>query len=159
MMGLSEAQWVKVTGFVFATQREGGSARLSISTASGEMIARIASEAEVSTFVGSVVSLTGVCVVDADNDRRLRDVELWISELENIEVLDSGNLDPAVLSSTPLEQLDRFDSNRSFNERLRTQGTVLHWIPSVESTLEMGGKEFGYNCGSRNNCGGEIGWS
>lgn len=80
MMGLSEAQWVKVTGFVFATQREGGSARLSISTASGEMIARIASEAEVSTFVGSVVSLTGVCVVDADNDRRLRDVELWISE-------------------------------------------------------------------------------
>ena len=127
MMGLSEAQWVKVTGFVFATQREGGSARLSISTASGEMIARIASEAEVSTFVGSVVSLTGVCVVDADNDRRLRDVELWISELENIEVLDSGNLDPAVLSSTPLEQLDRFDSNRSFNERLRTQGTVLYW--------------------------------
>ena len=128
--------------------------------ASGEMIARIASEAEVSTFVGSVVSLTGVCVVDADNDRRLRDVELWISELENIEVLDSGNLDPAVLSSTPLEQLDRFDSNRSLNERLRTQGTVLHWDSLGRIYIgDGGGKEFGYNRGSRNNCGGEIGWS
>lgn len=147
MMGLSEAQWVKVVGFVFGAQREGGSARLSISTASGEMIARIASNAEVSGFVGSVVSLTGVCVVDADIDRRLRDVELWVPQLDNIEVLDSGDLDHFAVTPTPLEHLDRFDSSRSFNERLSTQGTVLHW--DSRGRIYIGDGESGIRVHSR----------
>jgi two-component system, cell cycle sensor histidine kinase and response regulator CckA len=140
MMGLAEAQWVKVTGFVYAAQREGGSARLNISTAAGEMVARIASDAEVSKFLGSVVAISGVCVVDADIDRRLSNVELWVPVLDNIEVLDSGDFDQFAMTPTPLEQLDRFDSNRSFNERLRTQGTVLHWDSQGRIYISDGGK-------------------
>ncbi|MEJ6604451.1 MAG: hypothetical protein QNL51_17990 [Opitutaceae bacterium] len=147
MLGLAEAQWVKMTGFVFAAQREGGSARLNISTASGEMVARFPSVSEVSNLVGSVVTLTGGCVVDADDDRRLREVELWVPNIETVEVLDSAEADHFALTAVPLAELDRFDSTRSFHERVRTKGSVLHW--DGNGRIYVGNGEMGIRVHSR----------
>lgn len=147
MLGTAEAQWVKMTGFVFAAQREGGSARLNISTASGELIARLSSISEVSQLVGSVVMITGVCVVDADDDRSLRGIELWVPGIEVVEVLDSGETDHFALTAIPLAELDRFDSTRSFHERVRTEGSVLHWDDN--GRIYVGNGEMGIRVHSR----------
>lgn len=127
MMGLAEAQWVKMTGFVFAAQREGEFTRLSLSMVSGELTARISALTDVAGLVGSVVTLSGVCVADADDARRLQGVELWVPDLGAVEVIDSGATDHFAHPITPLDALGRFNRDRSFRERIHTVGTVLHW--------------------------------
>ncbi len=50
--GLAEAQWVRMTGFVYAAQLDGADARLNLSTATGKIVAIISSLGGVVRFCG-----------------------------------------------------------------------------------------------------------
>ncbi|GAB5559923.1 MAG: hypothetical protein SynsKO_15700 [Synoicihabitans sp.] len=128
-MGLSEAQWVKLSGFLFAAQREEQQMRLSLSTATGEFSTLVTTERDLSEWVGSVVELSGVCVARVDDAGKLLDTELWVPSQDMVEILDSGATDHFESPITPLADLSRFDSSRSFQERIHTEGQVLHWDP------------------------------
>lgn len=126
MTGLEEAQRVRLTGFVFeASPGPPGSQWLGLSTATGEVRARIGGAVEVSPWLGSVVAVTGVCVARIDDNRRLEDIEIWVADATEIEVLDEWKAEPFDQPAMRLADLGRFNPSAALRHRVKVEGTVV----------------------------------
>ncbi|MCF3648348.1 ATP-binding protein [Synoicihabitans lomoniglobus] len=137
--GVEEAQWVSMSGFVHDVRRDGGWARLDLSTSAGPLSARLPTDASLTDLVGAVVELHGVCTAVADEDRKLRGIEMWVAGRDQIEVLDPGPQNVFALPFTPISELGRFNAASSLRRRIKVQGVIMHQSESGRIYMEETG--------------------
>ncbi len=139
LTGVEEAQWVEMSGFVHRVRRDGGWARLEMTSTAGPMIARLPGDDDaVAELLGSVISVRGVCSAISNEQRRLTGIELWVSGREAITVLDAGGADFAAMPTRSLDEVGRFSTAADQRRRIKVAGTVLHWEPDGWVYLENG---------------------
>ncbi|HEX2860156.1 MAG TPA: hypothetical protein VHN79_00895, partial [Lacunisphaera sp.] len=139
LTGLEEAQWVEMRGYLRRVQREDGWNRLELATATSDFTAMLPATEDVSGMVGSVIQLHGVCAAEADAQRKLTGIRLWVPGINYVQVEEPAPGDPFTVPLRPLGSLGQFETVHSFNRRVRVEGMVLHHAPGASLWIEEGG--------------------
>jgi len=140
LAGVEEAQWVELRGYLRQTARANGRTEMDLTTAAGNFTAILPPTADVTTLVGSVVRLHGVCTAIANERRKLTGVQLWVPSAEFVQVEEAAPADPFALPARSLASLGQFGSQQSSNRRIRVSGVVLLQVPGQYVYLEEKGE-------------------
>jgi two-component system cell cycle sensor histidine kinase/response regulator CckA len=139
LTGVEEAQWVEMRGYLRRIHREGGWNRLELATATSDFTAILPATEDVSAMIGSVIQLRGVCAAEADDQRKLTGIRLWVPGLGYVQVEEPAPDDPFTVPLRPLASLGQFETVHSFNRRVRVAGVVLHQTPGSSLWIEESG--------------------
>lgn len=139
LTGVEEAQWIEMRGYLRRIHREGAWNRLELATATNDFTAVLPATEDVSTMVDSVIRLQGVCAAEADEERRLTGVRLWVPGIAYVQVDEAAPSDPYTVPLRTLSSLGQFETVQSFNRRVRVAGTVLHHEPGQSLWIEEDG--------------------
>ncbi|HEY8993044.1 MAG TPA: ATP-binding protein [Lacunisphaera sp.] len=139
LTGVEEAQWVQMRGYLRRIQREGVWNHLELATATSDFTAILPATEDVSAMVGSVIQLHGVCAAEADEQRKLTGIRLWVPGISYVQVEEPAPVDPFTVPLRPLASLGQFETVHSFNRRVRVAGVVLHHTPGNNLWIEEGG--------------------
>jgi two-component system cell cycle sensor histidine kinase/response regulator CckA len=139
LTGLEEAQWVEMRGYLRRIHRENGWNRLEMATATSDFTAILPATEDVSAMIGSVIQLHGVCAAEADSQRKLTGIRLWVPGISYVQVEEPAPADPFTVPLRRLASLGQFETVHSFNRRVRVEGVVLHHKKGVSLWIEEGG--------------------
>ncbi len=139
LTGVEENQWVEMRGYLRRTYREDGWNHLELATATSDFIAVLPLTEDVSSMVGSVISLHGVCIAVADAQRKLTGIKLLVPGISYVEVDEPAPADPFALPIRSLASLGQFEMVQPFNRRLRVAGVVQQHSPGRSIHLEESG--------------------
>ncbi|MDQ5977782.1 MAG: Response regulator, partial [Verrucomicrobiota bacterium] len=139
LSGVEESQWVEMRGYLRRVQQAGAWKHLELATATRDFTAVLPATEDVSNMVGSVVRLHGVCVAQADTQRKLTGITLWVPGIAYVQVEEPAPVDPYTVPLRPLSSLGQFETVQSFNRRLRVSGTVVHHDQGRSVWLEESG--------------------
>jgi two-component system, cell cycle sensor histidine kinase and response regulator CckA len=139
LTGVEEAQWVEMRGYLRRIHRQGGWNRLELATATSDFVAILPATEDVSAMVGSVIQLHGVCAAEADDQRKLTGIQLWVPGISYVQVEEPAPVDPFTVPLRPLASLGQFETVHSFNRRVRVAGVVLHHTPGNNLWIEEDG--------------------
>ena len=137
--GVEEAQWIEMRGYLRGFHREGIWNRLDLATATSDFTAMLPATEDIAAMIGSVVRLQGVCAAEADAQRRLTGIRLWVPGIAYVQVEEPAPVDPFTVPLRSLASLGQFETVQSFNRRVRVTGTVLHQVPGDAVWIEDGG--------------------
>lgn len=129
LTGIEEAQWIEMRGYLRRTYREAGWNYLELATATSDFIAILPVTEDVSTMVGSVIRLHGVCTADGDAQRKLTGIKLWVPGINYVQIEEPAPTDPYSVPFRSLTSLGQFETVQAFNRRVRVAGVVLHHSP------------------------------
>ncbi len=125
LTGAEESRFIMLRGYVRAVTVAGAWRRLELSTASGEFQAFMPVTADVRPLVGAVVRVTGVCAAEADAQRQLTGIRLWVPEPESIAIDTPPLADPFSAPGHSVVSLRQFNPSQSVNQLVRVRGTVV----------------------------------
>jgi signal transduction histidine kinase len=140
LTGVEEANWVEMRGFVRSIRREDGWNILEVVTPTGDFIAAVPSEMEVSALLGAVIRVRGVCTADTNGQRKLTRIRLWVPSADYVQVEEKPQKDPFDVPARSLASLGQFNSAQSFDRLLRVSGVVLYQSPGHYTYIEDGGR-------------------
>ena len=129
LTGAEEATWVEMSGFLRQIHRREAWNDLEIGTSTGDFIAVLPANEDVSTMVGAVIRLHGVCTANANTQRKLTGVTLYVPGAAYVQIEEPKPENPFALPARSLGSLGQFDTLLSFNRRLKVSGVVLHSLP------------------------------
>ena len=138
LTGAEEAQWVSLRGYVRAVTAEANWLRLDLSTAAGEFRALVPVSPRAERLVGAVVRVTGVCSAEADAQRQLTGIRLWVLEADQVDVDTPPPVDPFGAPLRSVVGLRQFNAFQSVNQRVRVRGTVVAQEPGRFLCLQDG---------------------
>jgi two-component system, cell cycle sensor histidine kinase and response regulator CckA len=141
LTGVEEAQWVEMRGYLRRIHREGGWNRLELATATSDFSAILPATENVSAMIGSVIQLRGVCAAEADDQRKLTGIRLWVPGINYVQVEEPAPDDPFTVPLRPLASLGQFETVHSFNRRVRVAGVVQHQTPGSNLWIEEDGHD------------------
>ncbi len=127
LTGAEDAQWVEVVGTVTEVRRGQPWSLVQFSARGGSVAARLADGDRLDELAGAVVSVRGICVAVADEQRRLEGVEIWGADTAALQVLDPGGDAVFAAPELTLGEVGRFQGVSDRRRRVRVGGTVLHW--------------------------------
>jgi signal transduction histidine kinase/ActR/RegA family two-component response regulator len=139
MSGVEEGQWVEMRGYLRRVHRDQGWNRLELATGTSDFTAMLPPTEDVSAMIGSVIRLHGICAAEADAQRKLTGITLWVPGMAYVQVDEPAPEDPFTVPLRPVASLGQFETVQSFNRRVRVTGTVLHHAPGNSLWLEEGG--------------------
>jgi two-component system cell cycle sensor histidine kinase/response regulator CckA len=139
MTGIEENQWVEMRGYLRRVYRRDGWNHLELATATSDFVATLPITEDVSSMVGSVVQLHGICTAIADAQRKLTGINLLVPGISYVQVDEPAPADLFSLPLRSLASLGQFETVQSFNRRLRVAGVVLHYSPGHSIQLEENG--------------------
>ncbi len=139
LSGVEEAQWIEMRGYLRRVHQTEGWKRLELATATSDFTAVLPATEDVSAMVGSVIRLHGVCAAQADAQRKLTGITLWVPGIAYVHVEEPAPADPFTVPLRPLASLGQFETVQSFNRRVRVGGVVLHHEPGRSLWLEEAG--------------------
>ncbi len=125
LSGAAEGRFVEMRAFVRSASAGQYLTLLQLSTSQGEFQAWVPNNGTSAPWVGAVVRIRGVCSATSNDRHQLTGVELWVPTVAAIQIEEEALHD---LFSSPLQSLGnlrRFNSRNSFNQRVRTVGTVV----------------------------------
>ncbi|RXK56753.1 response regulator [Oleiharenicola lentus] len=140
LSGVEEAQWVEMRGYLRRVHQTEGWKRLELATATSDFIAVLPATEDVSSMIGSVIRVHGVCTAKADERRRLTGISLWVPGIAYVHVEEPAPADPFTVPQRPLASLGQFETVQSFNRRVRVGGVVLHHDAGKSVWLEDAGQ-------------------
>ncbi|MBK8475712.1 MAG: response regulator [Opitutaceae bacterium] len=131
MTGAEEAQLVEMTGYVRRIQREGPWAKLEVATEGGDFIATVATAEPLDSVPDSVVRLRGVCSAQANDQRQLQSIQLWLADTSSIQIVEPAPADSFERPLHAIASLGRYGSIQTYEHRIKVHGTVTHHTPGV----------------------------
>jgi signal transduction histidine kinase/CheY-like chemotaxis protein len=129
LTGAAEASWVEMRGYLRQIRRRDAWIDLEIVTSTGDFVAVLPAGEDVSAMVGAVVRLHGVCSANANAQRRLTGITLYVPGAAYVQVEEPAPEHPFDLPAGSLGSLGQFDTLLSTNRRLRVSGVVLQCSP------------------------------
>jgi two-component system cell cycle sensor histidine kinase/response regulator CckA len=138
LSGAEEARRVEMHGYLRAVTREGEWLRLDFTTDTGEFTALTAPAAGFADLVGAVVRVAGVCSAQANAQRQLTGITLWVTDREDLEVEEPRPADPFAVPERSIVSLRQFSAASTGNRRVRVSGTVLAQEPGRFFYLQEG---------------------
>jgi two-component system cell cycle sensor histidine kinase/response regulator CckA len=139
LTGAEEANWVEMRGYLRNIRVQDGWNNLELVTTAGDFTAVLPGDSDLSSQIGSVVRVHGVCTADTNSERKLTGIKLWVPAAEFVQVEEAAPKDPFDVPSRSLASLGQFNSVQSFNRLLRVSGVVLHQSPGHFIHIEDGG--------------------
>ncbi len=139
LTGVEENQWVEMRGYLRRTYRENGWNYLELATATSDFTAVLPLTEDVSSMVGSLISVHGICTAVADAQRKLTGIKLLVPGISYVQVDEAAPADLFSLPIRSLASLGQFETVQPFNRRLRVSGVVLHHSPGHSIHLEENG--------------------
>src|SRR5690606_2630566 len=112
--------------------------RLTIGTATGDFTAIISADETVDDFVGSIVSVRGVCQAVADENRRLTGIEVWASSMDDIRLEQAALDDPFSVPLRRVAELRQFRAHDDRNFWTRIRGVVTHHVVGASVFVQDG---------------------
>ena len=138
LTGVEEAQWVTMSGYVRAVEREGPWTRLELTTFGGEFRAMLPANERYAKLPGAVVRLRGVVSAEANAKRQLTGVQLWVASSSFVEIEEPVPEDPFAVEMRSIASLRQFGSLQALNRRVRIAGVVVHHEPGRLVQIEGG---------------------
>ncbi len=129
LTGAEEATWVEMRGFLRRIERRGAWNDLEMVTPAGDFTAVLPAAEDVSALVGAVIRLHGVCAANANTQRRLTGITLYVPGAAFAQIEEEAPQNPFDLPTRSLGSLGQFDTLLSSNRRLKVSGVVLHNSP------------------------------
>ncbi|MBC8096955.1 MAG: hypothetical protein H7Y43_14200 [Akkermansiaceae bacterium] len=129
LTGMDEGRWVEMRGFVHRATQSQGLMHLELSTSSGEFHAWTPISPAIDSLVGTIVRITGVCTVLANERRQLTGIELWVPDQNFVRIDENRPADIFATDYRPLGNLRRFNFQNDLNQRVKTIGTVVLHSP------------------------------
>jgi PAS domain S-box-containing protein len=121
-----DSQWAEIEGIVRSTQQRDGFLRLDIAMDGGRVIGYLpGSGVSVPThLVDAQVRVRGVVGAIFNGKNQARGVDLFISSLENIQIVRPGKADPFTIPVRSFGSILRFSVVGAAGHRVRIQGVV-----------------------------------
>ena len=138
LTGANDGCWVQMRGYVRDVGIRNNSIRLHLVAPGGEFTARVPLVDSLKHLQGSVVLVSGVCVVEADSRHQLTGIELRSSKESDVQVEQSAPTDVFALPERSIASLRRFNLYNPLNERVHTCGTVTLQLPGRYFYLQDG---------------------
>jgi Signal transduction histidine kinase len=138
LTGVEEAQWVTMSGYVRAVEREGPWMRLELTTFGGEFQAMLPAGEQVEALRGAVLRMRGVCRALANEKRQLTGIQLWVPSVRFIEVEEAMPKDPFTVEERSIASLRQFGTLQGVNRRVRVAGVVVHHEPGRLVNIQGG---------------------
>jgi signal transduction histidine kinase/uncharacterized protein YdeI (BOF family)/ActR/RegA family two-component response regulator len=139
LTGVEDAQWVSMSGFVRAVDRDRSWSRAILSTSAGEFYAMLAGPHERWTKLeGAVIRVRGVCGAITNERRQLIGIRMWVPMSRDVEIEEAAPEDPFAYPQRSIASLRQFSSVSSLNRRVRVAGVVIHHVPGGVIHLQDG---------------------
>ncbi|HYD83130.1 MAG TPA: histidine kinase dimerization/phospho-acceptor domain-containing protein, partial [Opitutus sp.] len=138
LTGVEEAQWVTMSGYVRAAERDGRWMRLDLTTFGGEFHAMLPPNAQWASLPGAVVRLRGVCGAIANEKRQLTGIQLWVASSRFVEIEEAVPEDPFAVERRSIASLRQFGTLQVLNRRVRVAGVVVHHEPGRLVNIQGG---------------------
>ena len=122
MTGAEVANWVEMRGYLRQIRRREAWNDLEVVTSTGDFIAVLPASADVSSMVGAVIRLYGVCTAKANAQRKLTGIVLYVPGAAYVQVEEPAPEDPFALPARSLGSLGQYDTLLSNNRRLKVIG-------------------------------------
>jgi len=139
LTGIEENQWVEMRGYLRRIYQQDGWNFLELATATSDFVAVLPLTDDVSTMIGSVIRVLGVCTAVVDGQRKLTGVKLMVPGLSYVQVEDAAPTDLFSVPSRSLASLGQFETVQSFNRRVHVSGVVLQHSPGHSLQIEENG--------------------
>ncbi|HZL45686.1 MAG TPA: ATP-binding protein [Opitutaceae bacterium] len=129
LTGAEEANWVEMRGYLRQIRRRDAWNELEVGTLTGDFVAVLPAQQDVSALVGAVIRLHGVCTANANAQRKLTGITLFVPGADYIQIEEPAPKNPFDVPACSLDSLGQFGTLLSNNRRVRVSGVVLHWSP------------------------------
>ena len=129
LTGAENANWVEMRGYLRQIRRRGPWNDLEVVASTGEFVAVLPASEYVSAMVGAVIRLHGVCSANANAQRKLAGITLYVPGAAYVQVEEPAPEKPFDLPARSLGSLGQFDSLLSSTHRLKVSGVVLQYSP------------------------------
>lgn len=139
-VGVEEAQWVEMRGYVRRVVSNADNTRLQVVTSTGVFSAHVSGEAPPGIEVGAVVRLRGVCTAVADRERKLANIRLLVPAAEYVQIEEPAPRDVFDQPTRRLASLGQFGTLQLFNRRVKVAGTVLDFRAGRYVQIADGGE-------------------
>ncbi|HLP01764.1 MAG TPA: ATP-binding protein [Opitutaceae bacterium] len=136
--GAEEGKLVELHGYLRTVRRDGAWSFLSLTSPSGEFVARMPKTDGLERMIGAVLSVRGVCTAVANDRRQLVGIELLVAGASSLTVSEAAPADPFSAPTTRLSGLRRFSPLQTPYRRIRTAGRVTYHEPGRLLLLEEG---------------------
>jgi len=140
LTGAEEAKWVEMRGYLHGIRKQDGWQYLDLVTNAGDFVAVLSPRADVSSLVGAIIVVKGVCTAETGGERRLTGIKLWVPAAEFVQVEEAPKKDPFDVPARTIASLGQFNSAQSFNRLLRVSGVVLKHSPGRFIQIEEAGQ-------------------
>jgi diguanylate cyclase (GGDEF)-like protein len=130
LAGNSDCQWVESEGRVRSAHVGSGNAILGIATVGGTLSAVTVQQPGVDyeSLVDSQVRIYGVAAPITNHRRQMVGVRIFFPALDQIEIIQSGPLDPFTVPTIPIANLFRYSPGPEPLHRVHVHGLVtLNW--------------------------------
>src|SRR5690606_16873743 len=139
MTGSEQGERVELRGCVTSVDAGPQLTRMTLSSASGEFTAILASEHDYRWLLGTVIAARGICQVTANERRQLTGIELWLSSGDDIQVEQQALSDPFSAPLRRIGSLRQFSRKSAINYWARVVGVVTHHLPGRLLFVQDGG--------------------
>jgi len=138
LTGAKDGCWVQMRGYVREVSVETNVIQLQLVASDGEFTARVPKVDALKYLQGSVVLVSGVCVVTANSRHQLTGIELWSPDESDVQIEQSAPENVFALPRRSIASLRRFNLFNTLNERVHTYGTVTLQVPGRYLYLQDG---------------------
>ena len=125
--GRGDGQWAIAKGVVQSVIRgDSGEAYLNVVNGSQRFRVHLANPgiAPPEHLIDSWIRVRGVCGTLFNNKRQLIGIQMFTPDIEHVEVVRRGAVDPFLIAVRPINSLMQFDPNESVGHRVHVRGTV-----------------------------------
>src|ERR1017187_10222389 len=129
LTGVEEGNWIEMRGFVRDLMQTNGLVRFDLSTSSGEFQAWTPASQSFDSLKGSIIRVRGVCSTISNARHQLTGIQIWAPDVKHIQTEEPAPDDLFALPLRPLASLRRFNMESALNQRIRTSGTVVLYLP------------------------------
>ena len=138
LTGTEDGRWIQLRGYVRKVTERGPMQTLHLVAPGGEFIAHVPRNSTQQALQGTVVLVSGVCVVTANARRQLTGIEIWSAASEDIQIEQSAPENMFALPMRSIASLRQFNLFNTLNARVRTSGTVTLHVPGRYLCLQDG---------------------
>ena len=129
LTGAEEGNWIEMRGFVRDLKQTNGLVRFDLSTSSGEFQAWTPASQSFDSFKGSIIRVRGACSAVVNARHQLTGIQIWSPDVKYIQTEEPAPEDLFAVPLRPLGSLRRFNMESALNQRIRTAGTVVLYVP------------------------------
>jgi len=138
LTGAEVGRRIEMRGLLREVTNDGAWTRLDMVTATGEFSAYVTPDVAYKNLERAMVRLTGVCSAEANGQRQMTGLRLWVKDQEDIVVENPPLADPFSATRHPINSLKQYIGASVLEHWVTVTGTVLLQIPGQYFFMQDG---------------------